>query len=150
MRQTIILFFILVAINLLLFVAMIVYWARMEFKIFKLLRYLRKAYPNKFCFDLLSVTMTMHLDMLERANRENLYDANAEAVRDKLRKDLRSPFLERALSAVFVVIGLFIVVGVIDSRQWIMTVALVPVSLVGWGLVALFHAMKKNLSSKVG
>ena len=71
-------------------------------------------------------------------------------MRDKLRKDLRSPFLERALSAVFVVIGLFIVVGVIDSRQWIMTVALVPVSLVGWGLVALFHAMKKHLASKIG
>ena len=150
MKPTIILIFILVAINPLLSVAMIVYWVRVLFKILKLLRYLRKTYPNKFRFDLLSVTMTIHMDMLERANRESLYDANAEAVRDKLRKDLRSPFLERALSAVFVVVGLIVVIGVIDSRQWIMIVALVPVSLIGWGFVALFHAMKKHLASKIG
>ena len=150
MKPTIILIFILVAINPLLFVAMIVYWVRVLFKILKLLRYLRKTYPNKFRFDLLSVTMTIHMDMLERANRESLYDANAEAVRDKLRKDLRSPFFERAVSAVFAVVGLIVVVGVIDSRQWIMIVALVPVSLIGWGFVALFHAMKKHLASKIG
>ena len=150
MKPTIILIFILVAINPLLSVAMIVYWVRVQFKILKLLRYLRKTYPNKFRFDLLSVTMTIHMDMLERANRESLYDANAEAVRDKLRKDLRSPFFERAMSAVFVVVGLIIVIGVIDSRQWIMIVALVPVSLIGWGFVALFHAMKKHLASKIG
>ena len=150
MKPTIILIFILVAINPLLFVAMIVYWVRVQFKILKLLRYLRKTYPNKFRFDLLSVTMTIHMDMLERANRESLYDANAEAVRDKLRKDLRSPFFERAMSAVFVVVGLIVVIGVIDSRQWIMIVALVPVSLIGWGFVALFHAMKKHLTSKIG
>ena len=150
MKPTIILIFILVAINPLLFVAMIVYWVRVLFKILKLLRYLRKTYPNKFRFDLLSVTMTIHMDMLERANRESLYDANAEAVRDKLRKDLRSPFFERAMSAVFVVVGLIVVSGVIDSRQWIMIVALVPVSLIGWGFVALFHAMKKHLASKIG
>lgn len=150
MKPTIILIFILVAINPLLFVAMIVYWVRVLFKIFKLLRYLRKTYPNKFRFDLLSVTMTIHMDMLERANRESLYDANAEAVRDKLRKDLRSPFFERAMSAVFVVVGLIVVIGVIDSRQWIMIIALVPVSLIGWGFVALFHAMKKHLASKIG
>lgn len=150
MKPTIILIFILVAINPLLFVAMIVYWVRVLFKILKLLRYLRKTYPNKFRFDLLSVTMTIHMDMLERANRESLYDANAEAVRDKLRKDLRSPFFERAMSAVFVVAGLIVVIGVIDSRQWIMIVALVPVSLIGWGFVALFHAMKKHLASKIG
>ena len=150
MKPTIILFFILVAINPLLFVAMIVCWVRVLFKILKLLRYLRKTYPNKFRFDLLSVTMTIHMDMLERANRESLYDANAEAVRDKLRKDLRSPFFERAMSAVFVVVGLIVVIGVIDSRQWIMIVALVPVSLIGWGFVALFHAMKKHLASKIG
>lgn len=150
MKPTIILIFILVAINPLLFVAMIVYLVRVLFKILKLLRYLRKTYPNKFRFDLLSVTMTIHMDMLERANRESLYDANAEAVRDKLRKDLRSPFFERAMSAVFVVAGLIVVIGVIDSRQWIMIVALVPVSLIGWGFVALFHAMKKHLASKIG
>ena len=150
MRPTIIWILILVAINPLLFVAMIVYWVRVLFKILKLLRYLRKTYPNKFRFDLLSVTMTIHMDMLERANRESLYDANAEAVRDKLRKDLRSPFFERAMSAVFVVVGLIVVIGVIDSRQWIMIVALVPVSLIGWGFVALFHAMKKHLVSKIG
>lgn len=150
MKPTIILIFILVAINPLLFVAMIVYLVRVLFKILKLLRYLRKTYPNKFRFDLLSVTMTIHMDMLERANRESLYDANAEAVRDKLRKDLRSPFFERAMSAVFVVAGLIVVIGVIDSRQWIMIVALVPVSLIGWGFVALFHAMKKHLVSKIG
>ena len=150
MKPTIILIYILVAINLLLFVSMIVNWARVLFKIFKLLRYLRKTYPNKFRFDLLSVTMTIHMDMLERANRESLYDANAEAVRDKLRKDLRSPFFERAMSAVFVVVGLIVVIGAIDSRQWIMIVALVPVSLIGWGFVALFHAMKKHLASKIG
>ena len=150
MKPTIILIFILVAINPLLFVAMIVYWVRVLFKILKLLRYLRKTYPNKFRFDLLSVTMTIHMDMLERANRENLYDANAEAVRDKLRKDLHSPFFERAMSAVFVVVGLIVVIGVIDSRQWIMIVALVPVSLIGWGFVALFHAIKKHLASKIG
>ena len=150
MKPTIILIFILVAINLLLFVSMIVYWARVLFKIFMLLRYLRKTYPNKFRFDLLSVTMTIHMDMLERAKRESLYDANAEAVRDKLRKDLRSPFFERAVSAVFAVVGLIVVVGVIESRQWIMIVALVPVSLIGWGFVALFHAMKKHLASKIG
>ena len=150
MKPTIILIFILVAINPLLFVAMIVYWVRVLFKILKLLRYLRKTYPNKFRFDLLSVTMTIHMDMLERANRESLYDANAEAVRDKLRKDLRSPFFERAMSAVFVVVGLIVVIGAIDSRQWIMIVALVPVSLIGWGFVALFHAMKKHLASKIG
>jgi small-conductance mechanosensitive channel len=150
MKPTIILIFILVAINPLLFVAMIVYWVRVQFKILKLLRYLRKTYPNKFRFDLLSVTMTIHMDMLERANRESLYDANAEAVRDKLRKDLRSPFFERAMSAVFVVVGLIVVIGVIDSRQWIMIVALVPVSLIGLGVVALFHAMKKHLASKIG
>lgn len=150
MKPTIILIFILVAINPLLFVAMIVYWVRVLFKTLKLLRYLRKTYPNKFRFDLLSVTMTIHMDMLERANRESLYDANAEAVRDKLRKDLRSPFFERAMSAVFVVVGLIVVIGVIDSRQWIMIVALVPVSLIGWGFVALFHAMKKHLASKIG
>lgn len=150
MKPTIILIFILVAINPLLFVAMIVYLMRVLFKILKLLRYLRKTYPNKFRFDLLSVTMTIHMDMLERANRESLYDANAEAVRDKLRKDLRSPFFERAMSAVFVVAGLIVVIGVIDSRQWIMIVALVPVSLIGWGFVALFHAMKKHLASKIG
>lgn len=150
MKPTIILIFILVAINHLLSVAMIVYWVRMLFKILKLLRYLRKTYPNKFRFDLLSVTMTIHMDMLERANRESLYDANAEALRDKLRKDLRSPFFERAMSAVFVVAGLIVVIGVIDSRQWIMIVALVPVSLIGWGFVALFHAMKKHLASKIG
>ena len=150
MRPTIIWILILVAINPLLFVAMIVYWVRVLFKILKLLRYLRKTYPNKFRFDLLSVTMTIHMDMLERANRESLYDANAEAVRDKLRKDLRSPFFERAMSAVFVVVGLSVVIGVIDSRQWIMIVALVPVSLIGWGFVALFHAMKKHLASKIG
>lgn len=150
MKPTIILIFILVAINPLLSVAMIVYWVRVLFKILKLLRYLRKTYPNKFRFDLLSVTMTIHMDMLERANRESLYDANAEAVRDKLRKDLRSPFFERAMSAVFVVVGLIVVIGVIDSRQWIMIVALVPVSLIGWGFVALFHAMKKHWASKIG
>lgn len=150
MKPTIILIFILVAINPLLFVAMIVCWVRVLFKILKLLRYLRKTYPNKFRFDLLSVTMTIHMDMLERANRESLYDANAEAVRDKLRKDLRSPFFERAMSAVFVVAGLIVVIGAIDSRQWIMIVALVPVSLIGWGFVALFHAMKKHLASKIG
>ena len=150
MRPTIIWILILVAINPLLFVAMIVYWVRVLFKILKLLRYLRKTYPNKFRFDLLSVTTTIHMDMLERANRESLYDANAEAVRDKLRKDLRSPFFERAMSAVFVVVGLIVVIGVIDSRQWIMIVALVPVSLIGWGFVALFHAMKKHLASKIG
>lgn len=150
MKPTIILIFILVAINHLLSVAMIVYWVRVLFKILKLLRYLRKTYPNKFRFDLLSVTMTIHMDMLERANRESLYDVNAEAVRDKLRKDLRSPFFERAMSAVFVVVGLSVVIGVIDSRQWIMIVALVPVSLIGWGFVALFHAMKKHLASKIG
>ena len=150
MKPTIILIFILVAINPLLFVAMIVYWVRVLFKILKLLRYLRKTYPNKFRFDLLSVTMTIHMDMLERANRESLYDANVEAVRDKLRKDLRSPFFERAVSAVFAVVGLIVVVGVIESRQWIMIVALVPVSLIGWGFVALFHAMKKHLASKIG
>ena len=150
MKPTIILIFILVAINPLLFVAMIVYLMRVLFKILKLLRYLRKMYPSKFRFDLLSVTMTIHMDMLERANRESLYDANAEAVRDKLRKDLRSPFFERAMSAVFVVAGLIVVIGVIDSRQWIMIVALVPVSLIGWGFVALFHAMKKHLASKIG
>lgn len=150
MRPTIIWILILVAINPLLFVAMIVYWVRVLFKILKLLRYLRKTYPNKFRFDLLSVTMTIHMDMLERANRESLYDANAEAVRDKLRKDLRSPFFERAMSAVFVVVGLIVVIGAIDSRQWIMIVALVPVSLIGWGFVALFHAMKKHLASKIG
>ena len=150
MKPTIILIFILVAINPLLFVAMIVYWVRVLFKILKLLRYLRKTYPNKFRFDLLSVTMTIHMDMLERAKRESLYDANAEAVRDKLRKDLRSPFFERAVSAVFAVVGLIVVVGVIESRQWIMIVALVPVSLIGWGFVALFHAMKKHLASKIG
>lgn len=150
MSPTIIWILILVAINPLLFVAMIVYWVRVLFKILKLLRYLRKTYPNKFRFDLLSVTMTIHMDMLERANRESLYDANAEAVRDKLRKDLRSPFFERAMSAVFVVVGLIVVIGVIDSRQWIMIVALVPVSLIGWGFVALFHAMKKHLASKIG
>ena len=150
MKPTIILIFILVAINPLLFVAMIVYWVRVLFKILKLLRYLRKTYPNKFRFDLLSVTMTIHMDMLERANRESLYDANAEAVRDKLRKDLRSPFFERAMSAVFVVVGLIVVIGAIDSGQWIMIVALVPVSLIGWGFVALFHAMKKHLASKIG
>ena len=150
MRPTIIWILILVAINPLLFVAMIVCWVRVLFKILKLLRYLRKTYPNKFRFDLLSVTMTIHMDMLERANRESLYDANAEAVRDKLRKDLRSPFFERAVSAVFAVVGLIVVVGVIESRQWIMIVALVPVSLIGWGFVALFHAMKKHLASKIG
>ena len=150
MKPTIILIFILVAINPLLFVAMIVYWARVLFKILKLLRYLKKTNPNKFRFDLLSVTTTIHMDMLERANRESLYDANAEAVRDKLRKDLRSPFFERAMSAVFVVVGLIVVIGAIDSRQWIMIVALVPVSLIGWGFVALFHAMKKHLASKIG
>lgn len=150
MRPTIIWILILVAINPLLFVAMIVYWVRVLFKILKLLRYLRKTYPNKFRFDLLSVTMTIHMDMLERANRESLYDANAEAVRDKLRKDLRSPFFERAMSAVFVVVGLIVVIGAIDSGQWIMIVALVPVSLIGWGFVALFHAMKKHLASKIG
>ena len=150
MRPTIIWILILVAINPLLFVAMIVYWVRVLFKIHKLLRYLRKTYPNKFRFDLLSVTMTIHMDMLERANRESLYDANAEAVRDKLRKDLRSPFFERAMSAVFVVVGLIVVIGAIDSGQWIMIVALVPVSLIGWGFVALFHAMKKHLASKIG
>lgn len=150
MRPTIIWILILVAINPLLFVAMIVYWVRVLFKILKLLRYLRKTYPNKFRFDLLSVTMTIHMDMLERANRESLYDANAEAVRDKLRKDLRSPFFERAMSAVFVVVGLIVVIGAIDLRQWIMIVALVPVSLIGWGFVALFHAMKKHLASKIG
>ena len=150
MRPTIIWILILVAINPLLFVSMIVYWARVLFKILKLLRYLRKTYPNKFRFDLLSVTMTIHMDMLERANKESLYDANAEAVRDKLRKDLRSPFFERAMSAVFVVVGLIVVIGVIGSRQWIMIVALVPVSLIGWGFVALFHAMKKHLASKIG
>ena len=150
MKPTIILIFILVAINLLLFVSMIVHWARVQFKIFKLLRYLRKTYPNKFRFNLLSVTMTIHMDMLERANREGLYDANAEAVREKLRKDLRSPFFERAMSAVFAVVGLIVVIGVIESRQWIMIVALVPVSLIGWGFVALFHAMKKHLASKIG
>ncbi len=150
MKPTIILIFILVAINPLLFVAMIVCWVRVLFKILKLLRYLRKTYPNKFRFDLLSVTMTIHVDMLERANRESLYDANAEAVRDKLRKDLRSPFFERAMSAVFVVVGLIVVIGAIDSGQWIMIVALVPVSLIGWGFVALFHAMKKHLASKIG
>jgi len=150
MKPTIILIFILVAINPLLFVAMIVYWVRVLFKILKLLRYLRKTYPNKFRFDLLSVTTTIHMDMLERANRESLYDANAEAVRDKLRKDLRSPFFERAMSAVFVVVGLIVVIGAIDSGQWIMIVALVPVSLIGWGFVALFHAMKKHLASKIG
>ena len=150
MKPTIILIFILVAINLLLFVSMIVYWARVLFKILKLLRYLRKTYPNKFRFDLLSVTMPIRMDMLERANRESLYDANAEAVRNKLRKDLRSPFFERAMSAVFVVVGLIAVIGVIGSRQWIMIVALVPVSLIGWGFVALFHAMKKHLASKIG
>lgn len=149
MNPTIILIFILVAINPLLFVAMIVYWVRVQFKILKLLRYLRKMYPNKFRFDLLSVTMTIHMDMLERANRESLYDANAEAVRDKLRKDLRSPFFERAMSAVFVVVGLIVVIGVIDSRQWIMIVALVPVSLIGWGFVALFHAMKNTWHLKL-
>ncbi len=150
MKPTIILIFILVAINPLLFVAMIVYWVRVLFKILKLLRYLKKTYPNKFRFDLLSVTMTIHMDMLERANRESLYDANAEAVRDKLRKDLRSPFFERAMSAVFVVVGLIVVIGAIDSGQWIMIAALVPVSLIGWGFVALFHAMKKHLASKIG
>lgn len=150
MKPTIILIFILVAINPLLFVAMIVYWVRVLFKILKLLRYLRKTYPNKFRFDLLSVTTTIHMDMLERANRESLYDANAEAVRDKLRKDLCSPFFERAMSAVFVVVGLIVVIGAIDSGQWIMIVALVPVSLIGWGFVALFHAMKKHLASKIG
>ena len=150
MRPTIIWILILVAIIPLLFVAMIAYWVRVLFKILKLLRYLRKTYPNKFRFDLLSVTMTIHMDMLERANRESLYDANAEAVRDKLRKDLRSPFFERAMSAVFVVVGLIVVIGAIDSRQWIMIVALVPVSLIGWGFVALFHAMKKHLASKIG
>ncbi len=150
MKPTIILIFILVAINPLLFVAMIVYWVRVLFKILKLLRYLRKTYPNKFLFDLLSVTTTIHMDMLERANRESLYDANAEAVRDKLRKDLRSPFFERAMSAVFVVVGLIVVIGAIDSGHWIMIVALVPVSLIGWGFVALFHAMKKHLASKIG
>ena len=150
MKPTIILIFILVAITPLLFVAMIVYWVRVLFKILKLLRYLRKTYPNKFRFDLLSVTTTIHMDMLERANRESLYDANAEAVRDKLRKDLRSPFFERAMSAVFVVVGLIVVIGAIDSGQWIMIVALVPVSLIGWGFVALFHAMKKHLASKIG
>ena len=150
MKPTIILIFILVAINPLLSVAMIVYWVRVMFKILKLLRYLRKTYPNKFRFDLLSVAMTIHMDMLERANRESLYDANAEAVRDKLRKDLRSPFLERAMSAVFVVVGLIVVIGVIDSRQWIMIVALVPVSLIGWGFAALFHAMKQHLAPKIG
>ena len=150
MRPTIIWILILVAINPLLFVAMIVYWVRVLFKILKLLRYLRKTYPNKFRFDLLLVTTTIHMDMLERANRESLYDANAEAVRDKLRKDLRSPFFERAMSAVFVVVGLIVVIGAIDSRQWIMIVALVPVSLIGWGFVALFHAMKKHLASKIG
>ena len=150
MRPTIIWILILVAINPLLFVAMIVYWVRVLFKILKLLRYLRKTYPNKFRFDLLSVTMTIHMDMLERANRESLYDANAEAVRDKLRKDLRSPFFERAMSAVFVVVGLIVVIGAIDSGQWIMIVALVPVSLIGWGFVAKFHAMKKHLASKIG
>ncbi len=62
MKPTIILIFILVAINPLLFVAMIVYWVRVLFKILKLLRYLRKTYPNKFRFDLLSVTTTIHMD----------------------------------------------------------------------------------------